>query len=225
MEPRGVGRDEEDVKAYLAAGQARSLAPLPPPPERRGSFHCFRGQKMSIDELTLSELAEHHPGLTRPIATCFAEAASVCFDRHHSPPCELSLDHAGEKTLMALGWKVPSGKIRNAWANDIDTTESGACGVCLAVVHRAIGLVAVRRAETRKGADYYLAPIGANVDDLENCIRLEVSGVDRGDATVITRRLAAKVKQTRDAKTNLPALAVVCGFKERLVLLSAPIPP
>ena len=70
------------------------------------------------------------------------------------------------------------------------------------------------------GADYYVAPIGSNPEDLENCIRLEVSGVSAGNEAVVQARLRQKVVQTANGKSNLPALAAVVGFKERLIAIA-----
>jgi hypothetical protein len=109
--------------------------------------------------------------------------------------------------------------MRNAWANNIDATESGAYGVSLAAVEAERKLVAVRRAETLTGADWYVAPEGTTPDDLENCLRLEVSGVDSGGQSVVETRLKQKIEQARKGKSNLPAIASVVGFKERIVAI------
>ena len=80
-------------------------------------------------------------------------------------------------------------------------------------------LVAVKRAETLTGADWYVAPIGTTPDDLENCFRLEVSGVDAGSRAAIAARLQQKVEQTRRGASNLPAIASVVGFKEKSIAI------
>jgi len=80
--------------------------------------------------------------------------------------------------------------------------------------------VAVHRAETKSGADYYVAAAGEAPEDLENCIRLEVSGVGRGDSATVARRLKQKVDQSAVGASNLPAFATVVGFKARIILLS-----
>ena len=81
-------------------------------------------------------------------------------------------------------------------------------------------LVAVGRAETLTGADYYVAPQGSMPGDLEGCLRLEVSGVDSGSNTVVGRRLKNKLAQARRGLSDLPAIAGVAGFRARLVLLA-----
>ena len=70
------------------------------------------------------------------------------------------------------------------------------------------------------GADYYLAPRSKSPDDLEDCLRLEVSGVDRGPESTISQRLRAKSAQASKGNSNLPALAGVVGFKARLIMLA-----
>lgn len=82
------------------------------------------------------------------------------------------------------------------------------------------GLVAVHRAETLTGADYYVARPGDSSDDLEDCQRLEVSGVDRGFRGVLERRLRAKLDQAAAGRSNPPALAGVVGFRASLVMLA-----
>jgi len=77
-------------------------------------------------------------------------------------------------------WEATDDRTKHAWANEIDATEAGAYACVLAAVELTSGMVAVYRAETKTGADYYIVPAGNSVDDLENCLRLEVSGINKG---------------------------------------------
>jgi hypothetical protein len=115
----------------------------------------------------------------------------------------------------------PNDQIRGAWANDIDTTEFGAYGVALAAVELVVGLVAVRRAETRTGSDYYVAAPTTPTDDLEDWHRLEVSGTDEGNEVTVQSRLREKQRQAASGNANLPALAAVVGFKCKVVAIAA----
>ena len=117
-------------------------------------------------------------------------------------------------------WEPPDERVKNAWANEIDATEAGAYACVLAAVELSDGLVAVRRAETGSGADYYIASPGTNADDLEDCIRLEVSGVDHGNTTAVNRRLRNKLEQMAAGNSNLPAIAGVAGFQAGIILLA-----
>lgn len=150
----------------------------------------------------------------------FFEAASVCFDRHHSSPTVIAIESEAIAVEAEVEWLKVGTQLVAAYANTIDTTEAGAYGVCLAAVEKVAGLVAIQRAETLSGADYYVAPIGAAIDDLENALRFEVSGVDKGRRALCDQRLQAKIKQTQASQHAMPAVAGVTGFEQRVVLLS-----
>jgi len=168
--------------------------------------------------IRLDGLHERHTGLTESISGTYLEAASVCFSRHHDSPVHLNITCDGVFSAEALEFPRPTDRVVRAWANQIDTTEAGAYGVSLATIEVKSQLVAVRRAETLVGADWYVAPIGSDPDDLENCYRLEVSGVDTGNQAAITARLRQKIEQTRKGVSNLPAIASVVGFREKAVV-------
>jgi hypothetical protein len=170
--------------------------------------------------LALDRLHERHPGLTPSLGQSYVEAACVCFSRHHNPPVAVALKHSGGDERRELDFTVPDARTRNAHANDIDATEIGAYGVSLAAVEAVTGLVAVRRAETLTGADWYVAPHDSDSYDLERCLRLEVSGVNAGASAEIQRRLREKVAQAARGQSNLPAIAAVVGFKALEVAIS-----
>src|SRR5229473_1865894 len=144
---------------------------------------------MATKSLRLEGMDQRHRALTPPIAGSYKEAAEVCLSRHHLSPLELTLSDNGTETPGELAWSQPDQRALGAWANAIDATEAGAYGCVIAGVEEIRGLFAVRRAETGTGADYYIGPSGAGVTDLEDCLRLEVSGVDAGDRRDVTRRL------------------------------------
>lgn len=85
-------------------------------------------------------------------------------------------------------------------------------------------LVAIGRAENGTGADYYLNAPGKKITDLEEAIRLEVSGTDEGTPKEIRVRLAQKAAQAQRGKSNLPALATVVGFKaSKIAMCDVPL--
>lgn len=170
-------------------------------------------------KLRLESMHERHTGLTPALGSTFFEAASVCLSRHHDSPIEVEIVCNGSNSTRMVEFQKPDTCVSNAWANEIDTTECGAYGVCLAAVEVEERLVAVKRAETLTGADWYIAPIGTEPDDLEHCFRLEVSGIDAGDRSVVKARLRQKVDQTRRGASNLPAIATVVGFKEKAIVI------
>lgn len=130
---------------------------------------------------------------------------------------ELSDDEVCCKT--EINWQPADENCRRAWANIIDTTENGAYGVALAAVEMMRGMVAISRAETLTGADFYIAPISESYEDLEDCFRLEVSGTDSDRLSDVRARLRQKLKQTQNGNSDLPAIALVIGFQVKVILI------
>lgn len=174
-------------------------------------------------KLQIQDLDARHPGLTAGVALGFREAAEVCFDRHHSPPTDLTVDR-GEQIAALADWQAPDARTKHAWANEIDTTEAGAYCVALAAIELTDDLVAVRRAETYTGADYYVAKKGTSPGDLEDAFRLEVSGMDEGNQVSVKTRLRQKLEQTARGRSSLPAIAAVVAFSPPQVAIADAIP-
>jgi hypothetical protein len=177
------------------------------------------GAFMSI-KLRLDGLGGRHPGVTNALGDAYAEAAAVCLSAHHQTPTQVTAQYKNEASICALSWAEPTAAVSRAHANELDATEQGAYAVSFAAVESLAGLVAVRRAETLTGADYYVAPIGSDPDDLEDCLRMEVSGVGSGNEAAVRARLRQKLRQTEKGRSNLPALAAVIGFREKLIAIA-----
>lgn len=170
---------------------------------------------LRIDE----HLSDRHYGFAGGVAMACTEAARVCLDRHHQSPVSIDIDALGTKHAASLEWTPSDPRMQANHANEIDATAAGAYACVLAAVEHVMALVAIHRAETLVGADYYIAPIGSPVDDLEHALRLEISGVDRGSATTVRQRLHVKLEQAARGASNLPALAGIMGFKARLIMI------
>lgn len=169
--------------------------------------------------IPIDDLAKRHYGLTESLAGTYREAARVCFDRHHESPVYVKVVRATDEKTAIASWEPTDDRTRGAWANRDDATRDGAYGCVIASVELMEGLYAVNRAETKTGSDYYIAPAGKTIEDLEDCWRLEVSGLDRGNEALVRRRLREKVQQARVGESNLPALAGVIGFEVLVVFL------
>lgn len=173
---------------------------------------------MELPALPLKNLHDRHSGLTQTIAECFCEAAFVCLDRNHTPPQDFILSGDDFEKKAMVDWVSPDDRCKRAWANKNDATRDGAYACALAATELCLGLYAVSRAETLTGADYYIGPDPNSVEDLEDCLRLEVSGTDT-DIYEVRRRLKIKVNQAAIGKSNLPAIAAVVGFKVKRILM------
>jgi len=104
--------------------------------------------------LRFSDLSARHFGVSEGISHSYSEAASVCLDRHRKSPVEFRLRDNNRDEVASALW-VADDRTRNAWANRDDATEAGAYELALGAIEVMRGLVAVRRAETRTGADYF----------------------------------------------------------------------
>ena len=165
----------------------------------------------------LEALHERHPGFNRPICEAYSQAAAVCLSDSHTSPTDLEVHCSSDECVRSLVWQAPDSGARASWANRDDATRDGAYAVGLAAVEAELGLVALSRSDVRTGADYY---VGAPGSDLEDCHRLEVSGVRHGTATDVKARLREKIKQARRGESDVPAWACAVGFGSRTVELA-----
>jgi hypothetical protein len=176
-------------------------------------------EELKAEVLEIHDLSVRHYGVTKALGDSYTEAARVCLHRHHASPQTFQVDRELDRTVASVEWAPPTPRELAAHANNIDATEAGAYAMVLAGVELTDGLVAVHRAETRTGADYYLASVGSATNDLEDCIRLEVSGISRGETQDVKDRLGVKVRQAAKGKSALPAMAGVVGFSCRTMMI------
>lgn len=167
----------------------------------------------------LERLHERHRGLTEAICRSYAEAAAVALARHHSSPSVVTVRHGETSTQRIVAWPSPDPKTIAAWANTDDTTRDAAYSMALASVESELEWVALQRADTRTGADYFVGP--PESADLEDAYRLEVSGTDRGGEAEVKRRMKVKLQQTRDGTSDVPAIACVVGFEIRSIAIDS----
>ncbi len=180
---------------------------------------AFDMEDKTLPVMPLQDMAARHYGLIESVAGTYLDSARVCLDRHHKPPVEITISKKSDHTTALMKWEPTDERTRGALANRIDTTENGACGCILAAVEMTEGLYAVGRADILTGADYYVAPAGGRLEDLEDCWRLEISGTDKGSHAAVERLLRQKVQQTKNGISNLPALAGVMGFEVLSILI------
>ncbi len=166
----------------------------------------------------LGSLHLRHPGLYEPLCRAYADAAAICLSESHTSPVEFEIRREDTSCLRELAWDEPSRDALASWRNSHEATEQGATSVGLATVEAELGLVALSRAETRTGADFYIARPGQK---LEEAHRLEISGTKAGMLRDLHSRLRQKVHQTRRGLSSRPALACVVGFRVKMVALAS----
>lgn len=178
-------------------------------------------EKAAAGSLAIAALHERHPGVSVEVSAFYAAAAAICLHRHHRSPKDVAVaEDGGAVATYETAWDDPSTDQARAYANDEDTTENGAYCVALAAADAHLSLLALRRSQSRSGADYYLIPDGSAIaDDYEldleraDLVRLEVSGIDEDTESTLRARLRRKLDQAVRAPSDVPAVAAVVGFR------------
>lgn len=173
----------------------------------------YTGRAMTTyRRLDLRSLLAGMPGLSEAAGQYLAEAAAVCLEeRDHQSEATLFLDGDHEEDL-ALAWAGPvTDQARRTHADPEDATENGACGVAAVLMHTLTDLAVVNRSRKGSGFDYWLGS-----DDGEPFVgqmRMEVSGIRKGEPADIKARVRQKIRQTkRSDGLQLPAVVVVVEF-------------
>lgn len=169
--------------------------------------------------LRFLELPERHK-LSKALLESHAEAAVVRLHAHHISPVDFSVSNNETTEFFEVKWIPPSDIVLRSYANEDDAKRDGAYALALAAVDETENLIGIHRAETKTGADYYVAGPETDPSDLESALRLEVSGTD-GDTQYVRYRLKQKKEQARRGKSALPAIAAVVGFRSKLILVEA----
>lgn len=167
--------------------------------------------------LRFEDLAERHDIDPHQLQG-YANAAKVRLEAHHTPPVDFEVTSKGETVVYEVKWTPCDDKLRRSYNNADDAKRDGAYVMAFAAVEDLEGMVSIARAETKTGADYYVAPAGTNPADLESAFRLEVSGTD-GTPSEVRQRLKEKQEQTRKGTGAEPAIAAVVGFRTKLMLV------
>lgn len=178
-------------------------------------------------ELPIHNLADRHPGLSADVAGGYTEAARVCLDRRFNPPVEFTV--ADWRPMQAnLAWLPTDARIRRAWNNAHDATESGAYACALAALELSRGLVSVGRVQHKRGADFFVVPkeslpldtadLPDDPESFEDTWRFEVSGTDSVTSEV-NRRVKKKLNQLRRGGDRPPGVAGVVGFQTRRIVI------
>lgn len=162
-------------------------------------------------EIALASIAMGRVGIPPATGKSIADAASVCLnERGHFSPTTMTIAGIYEVNAV-IDWLPPSDQAKRWWNDDEYATEHGAyCIAALMVEH--CGLEIVQRSKKKTGFDFWLAPRNSQSNLFQDLIRLEVSGIRNGDATVLEARVRQKIKQTKVSDGALPAVVIVVEF-------------
>lgn len=174
---------------------------------------------MSIS-LNLEDLSQGCPGLTPVYSAALAEASAVCLasQGHDSG---VVLEVTGDMTeTLCLHWPEVTEQMQRCWHDEEYTTEQGAYGIACLLIQRLTPFTIIERSIKGTGFDYWL---GDKADPaalpFQRRVRLEVSGIRRGNANRIRARVEQKKRQTQRSDGSLPAYVIVVEFSAPVATL------
>ncbi len=168
-------------------------------------------ERLNLDIRRLEGCSRLSPG----VCAYLSEAASVVLAWFHTPSSTPAAVFRGEARRDAvIVWDAPNPVQRSSHANELEAVRDGACAVAVAAVHAEAGYIVRKRPRHGSGADYLMTRVG---DDVDAFVRLEVSGIARGDALDLRARMAQKRIQLLEGNAPGPGVAVVVAFKDAIV--------
>jgi hypothetical protein len=169
-------------------------------------------------ELILTKLAEGLSGITPALGSALAEAGAVCFeDQNHPNGVELKVDGTFTAKYKVY-WQEVTDQMRRCWSNLEYTVEQAAWAVALLLIGDLTEYTGISISCRGAGFDFWL---GKEEDENEllfqNKARLEVSGIRRGNHSLVQTRVKQKLRQVeRSDDLGLPAYIVVVEFSAPL---------
>ena len=166
-------------------------------------------------QLVLTKLAEGLPGITPTVGAYLAEAGAIRFeDQNHRKGVELSVDGDFE-AIYEVYWQDVTEQMLRSWRDHEYTTEHAACGVALLLICDLTEYTVISRSQKDTGFDYWIGTEEEDEGELpsfENKVRLEVSGIRRGNRRDILARVNQKLRRLDKFPNPLPAYIIVVEF-------------
>ena len=182
--------------------------------------------------LDLNELdTDGIPGITREKGNDLAQAGTVCLQlQRHRQGVRFLVRGYFSKTY-ALAWPQVAEQAMRTWNDPAEAVEDGAAGIAALLASREIGYRVILRSRKTTGIDYWLGNREANdisqaeqdatmalreaLQDSDLVVRgrMEVSGIQFGNDSIVRARVRRKLNQTnRSDGWGLPAYVVVVEF-------------
>jgi len=176
-----------------------------------------------IAKLDLGELQNGLPAITPAFGAALAEACAICLtDQNHQPGVELQV--VGEITAtFELYWQTVTAQMQRCWNDREYTTEQAAYGIALLLLGKLTDFTVVERSRKGTGFDYWLGkPTDSSDLPFQKSVRLEVSGIRKGNLSQIRTRVKLKKIQIAAIDKIAPAFVVVIEFSQPLAHIATP---
>lgn len=170
-----------------------------------------------IKKLVVTDLQQGLPAITPAFGTTLAEACAICLtDQGHNQGVIITIK--GDFTdSFQLYWQDVTDQMLRCWNDKEYTTEQAAYGIAFLVIQQLTDYTVIQRSRKGTGFDYWLGK-KTNSDDIpfEQTVRLEVSGIRKGNDSRIKTRVKLKVEQVSPSDGEFPAYIVVVEFSNPL---------
>lgn len=167
--------------------------------------------------LDLNELATGRiPAITPALGSSFAEAAGVCLESQgHRNGVTIQVNGPGEGRYT-LEWPSVTEQAKRAWNDDRTATEWGAAGIAALLADQFLPYTPIEVSRQGTGFDFWLGPEPGLPFQVKGF--MEVSGIRRGNVTMVRRRVREKLVQiTRSLELNLTGYVAVVEFGTPMV--------
>lgn len=160
--------------------------------------------------LVLESLASGFPAIPEVGGLNLAQAGAVCLNRHGHPQ-GVELKVTGDfAAIFHLYWPDVTEPMRRFWNDTEVAVEHGAYGIACLLIRCLTPFTVIERSRKGTGFDYWLGKEGDFL--FQRKARLEVSGIGKGSARQIARRVNIKLKQIARSDGALPAYVIVVEF-------------
>jgi hypothetical protein len=184
--------------------------------------------------LSAADLVAGLPGAAPEVIAFLWHACLVCLsDHNHESGVRLRLlPESGKKAskggssanpaticpspgAFQLVWDNPpiTDAHRRSFGDRTEAVEFGACAIAMLLILKLTPYTVIERSWKGTGFDYWLGHRDPE-EPFKAAARLEVSGIHKGNDSVVRRRVGQKLEQTKPSDGLLPAYIVVSEFGE-----------
>ena len=169
---------------------------------------------MKIKNIELLSTSDYGSYVLPNMYTYYAEAAAICFEENNFTG-QVTLKIEGEQTAQfQFTWERVSQQVKDMHNDLIYETEYGAYCIAFLIIHHLTDYKIIRRSKRKTGFDYWLGDKTAEYP-FDDTARLEVSGILKGNAVEIKRRVKEKQEQVKQSDdSGLPAYIIVTEFSK-----------
>ena len=141
-------------------------------------------------KLVINDLALGLPAITPSFGAALAEACAVCLEEQKHPQgVEITVD-GDFNAKFKLFWQPVTEQMLRCWNDEEFTTEQAAYGIAFLIIRELTDLTVIERSRKGTGFDYWLGTFDTDEGQLfQNKVRLEVSGIRKGDSSRVKARL------------------------------------